>query len=87
MTVSTFAFSARTTFKRALVDEDIFLAMMGKHVKVRLNFDKVSVAVFSALATLTLFDRLAGRLNFIDSLPSFNNVNTSLMTSVVNINE
>ena len=41
MTVSTFAFSARTTFKRALVDEDIFLAMMGKHVKVRLNFDSV----------------------------------------------
>ena len=37
MAVSTSAFSARTKFKRVLVDEDIFSAMMVKPVKVRLN--------------------------------------------------
>ena len=59
MAVSTSAFSARTIFKRALVDEDIFSAMMGKHVKVRLDHDKVSEVVFFAISSLKLFDRLA----------------------------
>ena len=45
MTVSTSAFSARTINKRALVDEGIFSAMTGKHVKVGLNCEKVSEAV------------------------------------------
>ena len=45
MTVSISAFSAQTIFKSALVDEDIFLAMMGKHVKVRLNCEKVTFVI------------------------------------------
>ena len=68
MTVSISAFSAQTIFKSALVDEDIFLAMMGKHVKVRSNCEKVSEAFFFALSTLTLFVRLARLFNFVSSL-------------------
>lgn len=65
MTVSTSAISAQTIFKRALVDEDIFSAMMENHVKVRLNCGIVSEALLFALGTLTLFDRLARVINFI----------------------
>ena len=49
MAVSTSAISARTMLKRALVDEDIFSAMMEKHVKVRVNCEIVSEAYFFAL--------------------------------------
>ena len=58
MAVSTSVISARTKFKLALVDEDIFSAMMEKHVKVRLNCEIVPEAFFFASGTLTLFDRL-----------------------------
>ena len=58
MAVSTSAISARTIFKLALVNEDIFSAMMEKHVKVRGNCEIVSEAFFFALGALTLFDRI-----------------------------
>jgi len=51
MTVSTSAFSAQTIFKSALADEDIFLAMMGKHVKITMNVQRMKTGVIRNATT------------------------------------
>jgi len=51
MTVSMSAFSAQTIFKSALVDEDIFLAMMGKHVKITMNVQRTKTGVIRNATT------------------------------------